>query len=440
MADSRQELSTGYAIRYGLLAAPLAFAALPLYVYVPMHYASAGLGLGMIGLILLCVRLGDAVTDPFFGWLADRTSPKRLIVLAMPVLALGMFLLFGHRGTNDNLAVWLVVSLVLTHAGWGLATVAYQALGVRASVRPRDQRRLVSWREGFGLGGILMASLAPLALADDLATGLASSTVLFLALLLIAVLVSPSPAAANPGPSQWGGGSSLRAWAACFVADRRFTVLLTVALLNGLAAAVAATLFLFVVQDVLVLPDAAGGFMAAYFFAAALALPLWAALAERRGPLFAWRVAMLVALAGFSLALGLGEGRAGLFLLVCVGTGIAFGADVAMPAMLVSALAADAEKKHGRSLAGSYYGLWNFVIKLSMALAAAVSLPLLALAGYEPATTQGNGILLWAYCGLPLLLKGAACWYSARLAPRQVRPPISNIAAPLQRGGGETPC
>ena len=50
--------------RYGLLGLPLAFVALPLYVLLPHHYASAfGVPLASLGAVLLAARLLDAGVD-----------------------------------------------------------------------------------------------------------------------------------------------------------------------------------------------------------------------------------------------------------------------------------------------------------------------------------------------------------------------------------------
>ena len=57
-------------MRYGFLGLPLAFGALPIYLFVPDFYARSGLlELSVIGFVLLITRLIDAVADPCFGWL-----------------------------------------------------------------------------------------------------------------------------------------------------------------------------------------------------------------------------------------------------------------------------------------------------------------------------------------------------------------------------------
>ncbi len=65
-------------LTYGLLGFPLAFAALPLYVVLPNHYArSFGLSLATVGALLMAVRLVDAVVEPWLGVPATHCLPER---------------------------------------------------------------------------------------------------------------------------------------------------------------------------------------------------------------------------------------------------------------------------------------------------------------------------------------------------------------------------
>lgn len=54
-------------------------------------------------------------------------------------------------------------------------------------------------------------------------------------------------------------------------------------LLNGIAAAMPATLLLFFVRDRLQTPQAEGLYLASYFLAAAASLPLWLRVVARLG-------------------------------------------------------------------------------------------------------------------------------------------------------------
>ena len=71
--------------------------------------------------------------------------------------------------------------------------------------------------------------------------------------------------------------------------------LFAVFVVNGIAAAIPATLFLFFAKDGVGLGQYAGLFLMLYFAAAALSLPLWVALARRYGEAATWMAAMLLA-------------------------------------------------------------------------------------------------------------------------------------------------
>jgi hypothetical protein len=60
--------------------------------------------------------------------------------------------------------------------------------------------------------------------------------------------------------------------------------------------------------------------------------------------------------------------------------------------------------------AGACFGVWNFVAKLNLALAAGLSLPLLGLLGYVPGSSSGLPALIFAYALLPLAFKALAGW------------------------------
>ncbi|HEX8883024.1 MAG TPA: MFS transporter, partial [Noviherbaspirillum sp.] len=184
---------------------------------------------------------------------------------------------------------------------------------------------------------------------------------------------------------------------------------------NGIAGALPATLVLFFVADVLQAPQWSGPLLALYFLAGALGLPLWVRLARRLGRMRAWTLGMLLAAAAFAGAPGIGAGDVQAFALVCLLSGLALGADLALPAALLADIAeadADAEVevepgKRQAPGAGAYFGWWNLVAKLNLALAAGIALPALAWLGYQPGSTgpDARAALISAYCLLPLLLK-----------------------------------
>jgi GPH family glycoside/pentoside/hexuronide:cation symporter len=205
-----------------------------------------------------------------------------------------------------------------------------------------------------------------------------------------------------------------------------FRRLLTVFMLNGIASAVPATLVLFFIQDRLQAPKAMEPlFLGSYFLSAALSIPLWLAVVKRIGLAPAWLLGMALAIATFGWATQVGAGQTTAFVVVCALSGIALGTDLALPGALLAGVI-QANGQSGRA-EGAYFGWWNFAIKLNLALAAGLALPLLGLFGYAPGARDARALdaLLIAYCVLPCLLKlaAAACLYFLVIKhPRGVLP------------------
>jgi len=382
-----------------VLGLPLAFAALPIYVHVPHLYAQvSGLPLALLGAILLGTRLFDAITDPWLGWLADRVSRRHMVLAALLPFALGFVALLNPPSVHA--AAWLFGSLVTTYVGFSAATVAYQAWGAGIATGAAQRTRLTAAREGFGLLGVVMAAALPGLIGHDKAAGVELLAWVMPALLLPAaaltlLCVPAERRLALPPQPLWPSLCSIARHAAL-----RRLILVFVA--SGIAAALPATLFLFFVADVLRLQAAGGALLALYFLAGAASLPAWVALATRVGRVRAWLGAMFLSLAAFAGAGFLGPGDLLPFALICLASGLALGADLALPA----AIAADLGERQGHS--GAVFGVWNFVAKLNLALAAGLALPMLGGLGYVPGSGAGLPALQASYAWLPLLFKALA--------------------------------
>ena len=400
-----ETMSARRVIGSGALALPLAFVALPVYVHLPRYYAEvAGLSLAWLGGVLLAARLFDALVDPLFGWLADRVARPRLLAWALPLLALGFAALLNPPRAHAEL--WLLASLILTYTAFSAASVAYQAWGADAGADSLQRTRLVAAREGCGLLGVVLAAALPGVLAGEINDGVARLAWLLPPLLLLAALTSfPALGGATPHRAATPAARQpLLPGLRRVLGDAALRRLLTVFVANGIAAALPATLFLFFVADVLRCEAVGGMLLAIYFVAAAASLPFWLRLAERRGRVRAWQLSMLLAIAAFAGASRLGEGDVLPFALICVASGVALGADLALPAAMV----ADAGERLGQ--AGACFGLWNLVAKLNLALAAGLALPLIGALGYVPGSGSGSGLgaLTFTYALLPLAFKALA--------------------------------
>lgn len=406
-------------LNYGLFGLPLALVALPIYVYVPQFYSARfGLSLTLIGTALLLARLLDAFIDPAIGWWIDqnlhRRSHARYITFALPALIFGFLALF-HPLPVANFApfYWFLSSLMVVYAGFSLATIAHQSWGAALTQAPLERTRLTAVREACGLLGVISAA----ALSQLASIAWLSTSFVFTLLLASSLLISyaPRPAASNRPDAaepefgnQDGGRSDVAQIFASLTLpfqNHYFRHLFTVFVVNGIAASIPATLFLFFAKDRLQLEHLSGVFLIVYFVAAALSMPLWVMVAGRLGEARAWLCGMVLSIVTFMWVFGLGAGAATSFGLVCVLSGFALGADLALPPALLAAVIR--RGGHSGQREGAYFGAWNWATKMNLALAAGVSLPLLDYLGYTPGTSDTQGIFALgiAYAILPCLLK-----------------------------------
>lgn len=409
-------------LRYGLLGLPLAFVALPLVVQWPAYAAAQwGLPLASLGLLLLVVRLGDAVIDPWIGRLADgwfsasAQQPWRAAAGAAALLMLGFLALFFvpaplRAGGAVPLLWWAGIALVLTYLGYSVAQVVHTAWAARLGGDEAARARWVGAREACALLGVLSASVLPTVAGWAVTAG-----VLAVLLMLALVALRDVPRVAQtvePRPVSQGVSVQADVDADRTLSPWRFASfrsLLAVYTLNGLAASLPASLVLFFVRDRVQAPPVYEAiFLAAYFGAAALAVPLWLRCVARRGLVFTWGAGMLLSVVAFVGAVAVGPGETGLFLAICLASGLALGTDLVAPAALLAGVI-QRSGAQGRA-EGRWFGWWSMATKLTLALAAGIALPLVQALGYSPGSRDPQALqaLAIVYALLPCLIKALA--------------------------------
>ena len=347
-------------------------------------------------------------------------------------LGLGFWLIFfpPWHGQQE-LLIGLGAMLVITYAAYSALAVCHQAWGAMLGGDEAQRSRIVAWREGLGLAGVVLAALTPALL------GLPAMLAWFLTSLALGWLawtqaIKPNPQARK---RQYGlsgkGGIGDPVWHPWRIPA--FRRLMLVFMLNGIANAVPATLVLFFAQDRLQASEAIQPvFLGLYFVCGAIAMPLWLHLVKRLGLARSWLLGMLMSIAVFLWTLQLDPGDALAFGAVCALSGIALGSDLALPGAMLTGIIADAGAQGQAE--GVYFGWWNFATKLNLALAAGVALPLLAWFGYAPGARDPQSLqaLSLAYCGLPCLLKAIAAigLHVLIVRPNPLRKPQTPSAPP----------
>lgn len=396
---------------YGAMAFPLAFAGLPIYLHAPDFYAvSVGLPLTGLGTALLLLRLFDALQDPLIGSLSDRFHAHRAYILALGTVLLGggFWMLFHPFETLPLL--WFAGSVLICTTGFSIVSINLQALGGLWPASPTDRTRITAIREALGLAGLLTAAISPTVLSQ--AVGARSAfhllTVAYLPLLALAywVLIAwtrrtplPRPRSLTPAGKQTWLGLLKHPWRGGFY---------VLVFFNTFASSIPAVLVLFFVRDRLGAESYTGLFLLLYFLAGAASMPLWTQLAARLGKLRAWQFSLVTAIVTFCWAALLGQGDIAAYAAVCVLSGMALGADLALPPAM---LADHIDKEKCQNAASRLFALMALLSKSALAIATGVALPFLDLFGYVPDTPISPDqalILSLTYAAIPCILKLAA--------------------------------
>jgi glycoside/pentoside/hexuronide:cation symporter, GPH family len=399
-------------LAYAVLSLPLAFAGLPLYIHAPDFYATEyQVSLVSLAMLLLVIRLFDAVQDPLLGRLSDRVGPQRiggLMAVAMLCMVLAFTGLFLPAPWGIAPLAWFGGCMLLATTAFSFISINFQALGGVWSSQPRQQTRIATYREAINLLGLLLAVALPGLLQQSMA--MPKTTAFMVMAVLLAVLLGTGgiiflrwlrhsflsaqresgPIAPATGVSWWvvrGHG--------------RFFALYGV---SALASAIPAVLILFYVRDYLRAEAWTGLFLALYFLSAAAAMPLWQLTGNRWGAAKAWLAAMLLAVASFGWVYALQPGEVIAYGVICVLSGAAFGAELALPAAI---LAGRIRVSGQVAQAASLYAALIFLGKFTLAIASGGALFALGVAGFEPAQGAGAGteVLRVVYGLVPCAIK-----------------------------------
>jgi GPH family glycoside/pentoside/hexuronide:cation symporter len=394
-------------IAYGLPAFALAVVGIPVYVYLPKFYSDVvGIDIAMMGFILLGVRLFDAVSDPLIGLVSDRTQSRfgrrrPYIMVGGIGVALAMIFLFAppdDPGTNHTL--WFGFWIFTLFAFWTVVTVPYESLGPEISFDYTERTTLFAVRDGLLIAGTLMAAAAP-ALVGAL-WGTASSPAgerqkfFWIGIIYAPILIAtcswcvyrireqPAPIeSVHPqSPNRWRG----------VLQNRPFLILLGAYTISAIGSNLPATLILYYVEYVL-RSSRADLFLLLYLVTGVAFLPAWIALSRRIGKKNAWLMAMIVNTGVFLGVFFLGPGDEILYGLLVIGSGLGFGASLALPSAIQADVIDYDELLTGQRREGRYIGLWSVAKKLAAALGIGIGLAVLGSVGYRPNADQPDTVI-----------------------------------------------
>lgn len=376
---------------YGILAFPLAFAGIPLYILAPDFYSNTlGVSLAKIGFLLLILRAVDAVQDPVIGYLSDKYSSRKkaLFISGFIFLCSGIVGIFNPTG--DNLELLFFINILLATTGFSIVSINLSALGGVWSEDYNEKTKISSAREIFGLLGLIAAASLPAILMNfyDDKISFKVYSLIFVAIAVTCFILFFSGWLKKTKFQKSVDKTPLKNFKISFSKNRNFFL---VYFLSIFASSIPAILIIFFVRDVLELESYLGLFLIAYFLSGALSMPVWYRVSKHLSKITAWKYSMILAVVSFIWAYFLEADDFYQFIMICIFSGIAFGAELALPPSILA-------DNVSRDYSNVEYSILTFLMKLGLALSAGVIYPLLEASGYVP-SQENTKETLW-YLGL----------------------------------------
>ena len=415
----------GALAQYAILALPLAFSGLPLFIYAPDYYTGEfGVPLGVMGIILLLIRGFDALQDPLIGSLSDRYASKRLSILCIAMLLLGAGFFMLYHPVQSAPALWFTISMIIATLAFSILSINLNAIGSLWSTDTTTKTTITTTREAVGLVGLMTATILPSVLQQqEFSTTEVYSiyAVVFLVFLALTGSIflrwgrTQSFVTAPPltHPPTWNFKSLLNPAFRPFFWSYGFSML---------ASSIPAVLVLFFIRERLEAEHLTGIFLLLYFSAGIIGMPLWKICATKLGLEKSWISGMVLSIVTFSGALFLGAGDIWGYGAVCILSGVALSAELALPPALLSRLI-DEQKIEAETSA--LFSWMIFLTKAVLALGTGVSFLILSMAGFVPHIPDNTPSALLTlsilYALVPCCLKAIAALILWRSLPKITR-------------------
>jgi len=399
-------------LKYALIAFPLSFAGLPIYLHAPDFYTSfLGLNIEIIGLSLLFLRFIDAVFDPIIGYVSDRYFIHRLKIIYIGVFFLisGFWMIFNPI-FEINYILWFCLSIFLCTFGYSILQINVLAFGGLWNISKNQVTKVMSTREAIGLIGLLSASVLPIILFYIFQEKSYNSIFMLLIIFLfisLTLFINWVKGAEINEPVKF-----IKPSLSLIFSTNKIKIFYFTYFFNTFASSIPAALIIFYVRDYLLAESYLGLFLIIYFISGAISMPIWQKIAFNYTNIHSWAISMVFALITFIWAFLLKPGDIYGFFAVCLFSGMSVGANLALPAAIIADFI---KEKNNEVYAASYYSITNFISKFSLAIATGISLPLLGFFGYVPGVQITGNLFPLIYAVFPCFILVFAIFFAIRL-------------------------
>lgn len=367
-------------------------------------YTDAALILpSLAGNALLIGKIWDAVNDPLFGWITDKTKSrfgKRRVFMIFGAIPLAISIaLLWFVPTTDRVwtFVWIAVTFILFDTLWTLTNVPYYALTSELTDDYDERSSLTTYRMVMAVPAYLVGAALTPAIVGLFAlqkTGYAFIGIAYGILAAVALLISAAGLRERQGLAVSTPEASPFKSFLVALKNKPFVWLCAAYFVVNISFAFIKILMVYYIEYQLLMKTETTLVMGLMLICVTVSLPFWQWIGRKmdKGPAYA--LGMLVGGAAVTLTFFLPHRSTALIYLVSVLAGFGFSAQWIFPWAMVADVADYDRVESGMQRSGMYYGVWGLATKISEALALAAVGWILTGFGYVPNIEQTPHALL----------------------------------------------
>ncbi len=395
---------------YSLLAFPLSFVGLPIYINISDFYAKEfGLSLSLIGIILILVRFIDIAQDIFVGYISDKLAfhhfyRKKIISFSVICLAILFYGLFNPPQFSQQWLVilWFFIVLTLTYTFFNFVVINYEAIAAIIAKNEKQRVAINSAKEFSGLLGFLTATILPHLISSFYNINISDSYIFLGLFFAVIVICANFMGIARVRVDSYQTRLAKKINVKKVFSHKEFLFFLTILLINGMAVSLPSASIIFYVEDVLLLKNSFGKFLAVYFLSAILFIFWWKFLLQKYDRIKIWIISIIGSILTFFFAFLLDSTTANYFYLICFFSGIFLGPDLINPPAFIATIT-----QKNKNEISSFFAMFNMTNKIALMIASSSALLILGFFEYKPGGDSGLGISVipYVYAVLPCFLK-----------------------------------
>ena len=366
--------------------------------YLMKFYTDGALILpALAGNALLIGKFWDAVNDPLFGWLTDKTNSrfgKRRVYMIFGAIPLGIAIALLWYVPQVNLYwtfFWIAMTFILFDTIWTLTNVPYYALTSELTDDYDERSSLTTYRMVMAVPAYLVGAALTPAIVGLFAvqrTGYAYIGILYGCLAAAALLISAAGFRERKGLILAPPESSPFKSFSIALKNKPFVRLCIIYFSLNISFAFCKILMVYFVQYQLNMEKYVTPAMGLMLICVTISLPFWRWLGEKmdKGPVYA--IGMGIGAVAVLITFFLPHQPTNLLFFLFALVGFGFAVNWIFPWAMVADVGDIDRAETGQQRSGMYYGVWGLATKFSEALALAGVGWILTGFGYVPNVEQ----------------------------------------------------